>query len=219
MTKNRPSLFDLGRKFGTDKIDHHRYDRFYPLFLENFRDQSINFFEIGCGKEASSFHMWLEYFPFAKVFCMDISENFICERGEVFLGDQSNQEDLFKACKKLGKCSIIIDDGSHVPSHQILSFETLFPNLLAEGGVYIIEDIECSYWNSNNYIYGYQIGNQNLIDYFSSISHEINSEFSGEKNRWGISTITFAHNCIILTKKTKEELQFTNREYRFRSML
>ena len=91
--------------------------------------------------------------------------------------------------------------------------------MLEPGGVYIIEDIECSYWNPEKYIYGYKVGGQSIVDYFSSVSHKINSEFSGQKNPWGISTITFAHNCIIIAKKNKEEEDLTSREYRFNFML
>ena len=217
--KMEQTFFELGKKFGTDKIDHHRYDRFYPTFLEKFRNDEIKIFEIGCGKDASSFWMWHEYFPKGKIYCMDISEEIISDRGEVFKGDQSREEDLNKAYDKIGKCQIIIDDGSHVPRHQILTFETLFKEMLDEGGVYIIEDIECSYWNPEKYIYGYQVGGQSIVDYFSSVSHKVNSEFSGQKNPWGISTITFAHNCIIITKKTSEEEDLTSRDYRFNFML
>ena len=42
------------------------------------------------------------------------------------------------------KVELIVDDGSHVPEHQILSFNFLFKNLLSPGSTYIIEDIETS---------------------------------------------------------------------------
>jgi hypothetical protein len=45
----------------------------------------------------------------------------------------------------MGSPDIIIDDGSHVASHQKISFETLFP-LLAPGGIYVIEDMHTAYW-------------------------------------------------------------------------
>ena len=44
------------------------------------------------------------------------------------------------------KFDVIIDDGSHIPWHQIFTLETIFDTFLKDGGVYIIEDIETSYW-------------------------------------------------------------------------
>jgi hypothetical protein len=42
---------------------------------------------------------------------------------------------------------IVLDDGSHVATHQRTSFQTLWP-LLSAGGLYIIEDMHTSYWTS-----------------------------------------------------------------------
>ena len=41
---------------------------------------------------------------------------------------------------------IIIDDGGHKMSEQISSFRMLYPNL-NKGGLYIIEDLNSSYWD------------------------------------------------------------------------
>ena len=53
---------------------------------------------------------------------------------------------------------IIIDDGSHVPWHQIFTLESIFHTWLKPGGLYIIEDLETSYWDAPRArIYGYDI--------------------------------------------------------------
>ena len=53
---------------------------------------------------------------------------------------------------------IIVDDGSHVPWHQLLTFEIMFETWLKPGGLYIIEDVETSYLDGTNpRIYGYDI--------------------------------------------------------------
>jgi hypothetical protein len=44
-----------------------------------------------------------------------------------------------------GQFDIIIDDGSHTSSDIILAFCRLFPYLKTDG-LYIIEDLHCSYW-------------------------------------------------------------------------
>jgi hypothetical protein len=49
---------------------------------------------------------------------------------------------LQETAKKLGGgFDLIIDDGSHVPEHQVLSARTLIPPILNPDGIYIIEDV------------------------------------------------------------------------------
>ena len=47
--------------------------------------------------------------------------------------------------KKYGAPTVVIDDGSHRTHHVIKSFGILFP-MLPPGGLYVIEDIQTSYW-------------------------------------------------------------------------
>ena len=55
------------------------------------------------------------------------------------------------------------DDGSHLPTHQRVSFEALWPAVVP-GGLYAIEDIETSYWDlsqtSRASLYGYPMANE-----------------------------------------------------------
>lgn len=212
------SFFEIGNKI-TDKIDHHRYDRFYPRFLENLRAQEFNMLEIGI-YEGGSLKLWEEYFPHAQIFGIDINYT-ECEsdRCQIYQFDQSKQEELKEASQTIPKCKFIIDDGSHNPHHQLITFLEFFENLLEYGGVYIIEDVELNYWDPEAPVYGYPTGHFNIIDYLKSVPDQINSEFSKLKNTLHISTITFAHNCIIITKKTEQEIEFTNRQYRFPTVL
>lgn len=212
-------MYNLGIKYRTDKITHHRYDRIYSKFLDPIRNDKIKLFEIGCGHEHSSFYMWQEYFPFGEINCMDINETLETERGNVYKGDQTNEDDLRRMFDIIGKCDVIIDDGSHIPKHQIDTFNYLFENMLKNGGIYIIEDIECTYWNPKNVMYGYEVGNNSIIDHFQSLPHRINSEFSNFKNHQLISSITHFKNCIILTKMSDEEIIENFNEYRFKEML
>ena len=47
----------------------------------------------------------------------------------------------------IGRPTVAIDDGSHFSEHVIASFRYLFP-LLADNGLYVIEDTHASYWES-----------------------------------------------------------------------
>lgn len=212
------SFCEIGRESGTDKIYHHRYDRFYPRFLESLREESFNMLEIGADRNMSM-HMWKEYFPFASIYGLDIGYEYYDDRFRVFKGDQSNVDDLNMLVDNIKECQFIIDDGSHHPEHQFSTFTKLFRELLLPGGIYIIEDIETNYWRSDAELYGYQIGHFNLMEMLKSYVDTINSEFSGKRNELNISSITFGQNCAIITKMSAEEVQIKDREYRFKDKL
>lgn len=211
------NFYDIGKNL-TDKIYHHRYDRFYPTFLESLRSQEFNMLEIGI-LEGGSLQLWEKYFPQAQIYGVDINSEWKSDRCITYKFDQSNSNDLKQIVNTIPKCKFIIDDGSHHPYHQFITFIELFDNLLDYGGIYIIEDIECNYWSPTSSIYGYQIGHFNIMDYFKSTPDQINNEFSKKKNNLNISSITFAHNCIIITKQTLEEIELTKRSYRFETEL
>jgi len=217
------NMYNLGIKYGNDKITHHRYDLIYPNFLSQLNNKKIKMLEIGLGDSSGgtgfSRNMWKEFFPDSIIYVMDINNEFEDEIGLVIKGDQSILEDLKKVGDLFGKLDLIIDDGSHHPEHQIKSFNHFFHENLKNGGLYIIEDIECSYWNPIECIYGYETGYLNIIDYFSKLLHGINSEFSREENKYNISQITFAKNCIMIKKQTEEEIELNRREYRFKDLL
>ena len=65
----------------------------------------------------------------------------ITGRIKVFTGDQGDPDFLRSLCTKIGRIDFIIDDASHIPWHQILGLEMLFPCLNPAGGVYMVEDL------------------------------------------------------------------------------
>ena len=223
------SFEDIARESGTDKVYHHGYHRFYPTFLESIRDSATAILEIGIDKGASV-NLWLRYFNKAVIHAIDINtEEFISDRIKLFKADQSSLSDLERVSKAIREpVQFIIDDGSHVPEHQVISFEYLFKNLLQPGGVYIVEDIEQSYWNNKEHKYGYK-SPSSFIERVKPLIDSINIEFvnSNSKDQATreacvsreicdmISTMTFGQNCIIFTKKTLPEMMYNNRPYRF----
>ena len=78
----------------------------------------------------------------------------------VYYGDQSNTTFLSHFLERSGgNFDVIIDDGSHLPSHQVISFEALWKSVVP-GGQYIVEDIETSYYSpatNVNGISGYSL--------------------------------------------------------------
>ena len=225
MDNKKKSFKEIGETYNNDKITYHRYDLIYPIFLENLRKEHFNFLEIGLGSKnkdedtGKSSHLFKEYFPDSTHFIMDIKDSNEDGNTKVIKGDQSKSEDLEKVTKIVKNARLVIDDGSHHPRHQFDTFCYLFKNLLENGGYYIIEDIETSYWSQNSKVYGYTIGHDNIFDFFKRQIDEVNSEFSNKKNSLNISMMTFAKNCIIIKKQTSEEIKINNREYRFKHLL
>ena len=97
---------------------------------------------------------------------------------------------------------------------------------LVEGGIYIIEDIETSYWVKGNCYgykteYGYKHG-KSIIEIFKDSIDIMNREFVADKTQLSnqilhynyIESVSFGRNCIIIKKKYN-----ANREYRFKHFI
>jgi hypothetical protein len=233
----------IGRTHRTDKVTHHGYFRYYPRFLESYRSLSSQYgmLEIGID-QCRSLSTWQEYFPNLFIYGMDIGVSDEGPRHKIFQCNQSDHQQVEALVKNSISHDIcfIIDDGSHIPEHQISCFDYLFDALLLPGGTYIIEDIETSYWTTGG-LYGYQTrygyGHKNsIIEVMKILLDEVNREFLlpenvgaitsrlhgliSEATRQLVSTVTFGQNCVIITKKTKEEMEdFNGRDYRFKDNL
>jgi 23S rRNA U2552 (ribose-2'-O)-methylase RlmE/FtsJ len=125
------------------------YFNFYDRYFNKYKNKPIKILEIGVYK-GGSLQMWQDYFDKGSLIVgMDINNECINYSGdniEIFIGDQSNIDDLGKLVKKFGNFDIIIDDGSHMNSHQIKTFEFLYDYVNA-GGIYLVEDTHTSYMN------------------------------------------------------------------------
>ena len=135
-----PALHDLGLKSGTDKASLHQYLFFYEPLLAHLRDVSFDMLEVGVNREAS-LKMWDAFFPSARVFGADVNHY---KSDRILKLDQSKQEDIERVAS-MRPWRLVIDDGSHKPSHQLATFLAFFPRMPA-GATYIIEDVEISYW-------------------------------------------------------------------------
>ena len=238
MNNIKDELYQIGKKSKSDKIWHHGYHRFYSLFLNNIRNDKINMLEIGLDR-TNSLTLWREYFPKAHIYGIDIDTTFFGDKQvTIFKGDQSDVKFLKQVVNNINKkIEFIIDDGSHVPEHQIISFNYLFKNLLQDDGIYIIEDIETSYWKKGKlygYDVGYEINNISLPEIFKSVIDKINIEFipTNKKNKYNtvkhldddvlnmIESVYFGTNCIIILKKNMDySKRYDKRTYRFEQFL
>lgn len=153
MPLRRPTL---GLRWYFDHNDGrlmHKWLHYFPIYeqhLAPFRGRAVTMLEIGVS-HGGSLQMWKHHLGRrAKIVGIDISERVteLAEPGiDVLVGDQSDGEFLSSLVDRYQGFDIVLDDGSHLPHHQIASIEHLWPHL-RDGGVYIVEDLHTSYWPS-----------------------------------------------------------------------
>ena len=124
------------------------YFEVYDGYLAKYRNKPITMLEIGVSG-GGSLELWRHYFgPDARIFGIDIDPECarrVSEPNQVRIGSQDDPKFLAAVISEMGPPDIILDDGSHVAGHQIVSFNTLFPHL-KNGGLYIVEDVHTAYW-------------------------------------------------------------------------
>ncbi|MDP2924711.1 MAG: class I SAM-dependent methyltransferase [Candidatus Omnitrophota bacterium] len=146
-------LQKLATLYGTDKWNRHWYAQHYQKHFCHLRKQKLNILEIGAGGEedpargGNSLRMWKRYFPNSVIYSIDIYDKALLQekRIEIFRGNQNDPRFLKDVFNNIGSLDIVIDDGSHINEHVITAFKTLFP-LLNNGGIYVIEDLQASYY-------------------------------------------------------------------------
>lgn len=210
----------------SDKGWHHGYHRFYYPILKEYESKPVRLLEIGV-EDGKSMKIWETYFKNANhIYGIGYKNyqtkdiEYVKDNMTLFMGDQSSNEFLHKMISlSNGNFDIIIDDGSHVPSHIITSFNALW-NTIKPGGYYIIEDVETSYWSKQSSIYGYSLRNEpSTVEYFKNMVDEVNNEFIKGKTSSSIGSISFMYNMIIIRKVSNEDSPFLNRVYRHRIAL
>lgn len=128
------------------------YLRKYDDIFSTFSQNSINFLEIGVSN-GGSLEVWAEYFKnAANLVGCDINPD--CQalhyedpRVSVVIGDANSDYVKNKISEISNNFDIIIDDGSHRSSDIVKSFSRYF-EFLENDGIYVVEDICCSYWNA-----------------------------------------------------------------------
>jgi len=126
----------------TDKGDH-GYLPVYEELFSAFRDTTLPILEIGVGM-GGSLRVWARWFPNAEIHGIDIRPVPSLEaRIHTHQGDTMDA-DFIQLVAALGPFALIIDDGGHVGDEQEAAFRALWP-ALAQGGVYVIEDLHASY--------------------------------------------------------------------------
>lgn len=213
-------LNQIAKNYGTDKSDEiHNYCNKYEKYLPFERYEELSILEIGV-LNGKSLKTWKEYYYRSNITGIDINPN--CKqydesRVNVEIGSQDDGNFLSRVSIQYGPFDMILDDGSHMNSHVIYSFQHLW-NSVKNGGVYVIEDVGTSYWKD----YGGGINNPNSsMNYFKKLSDDVNfrgvlnmnkSNVHARREDWcmenvethcytDIESINFLNGIIILTKR------------------
>ncbi len=130
----------------------HKWLHYLPIYdkiLAPYVGSKVKMLEIGVFM-GGSLGLWRKFLgDQAVIFGVDINPACAAHDGEfasVRIGSQDDPGFLRSVVAEMGGIDVVLDDGSHIASHQRASFEVLFP-LLSEGGLYVIEDMHTAYWS------------------------------------------------------------------------
>ena len=137
------------RRTGLASDKWESYLTFYESQFRHWRDEPLRILEIGV-QNGGSMAIWAGYFPRAEVIvgcdiapsCAALTYN--DPRIRVVVGDATLAETASRIEQISQQFDIVIDDGSHRASDIVKTFGRYFP-LLSNGGMYVVEDLHCSY--------------------------------------------------------------------------
>ena len=134
-----------GSHFFLKNLKHvgHGYDVFYEKVFKENRTKSLNIMEFGI-HHGDSLAALSSYFPNAKIVGVDrnpFTTNYKSKKIRTLHCNVSSKKNLENLSNYLSKdYDYIIDDASHNPIHQKLTFFSMFKNLKS-GGLFVIEEL------------------------------------------------------------------------------
>jgi len=188
--------------------------KIYDFYFNPFKKKKINILEIGIDT-GNSLKFWKNYFSnSSNIIGLDIKKyDFKNKNIFTFQGRQEDTFFLSQIIKKFKKFDIIIDDGSHNCKDIIKSFNYLF-NYLTYDGIYIVEDLQTSYFPRYN---GSRINlkkNHTTMNFLKNLTDSINYEhfdlpftktsiYDGE-----IKFVHFFQNVAIVKKGKSKKIHY-----------
>jgi len=166
----------------------------YEEKLKEYQHLPINFFEIGV-LNGGSLEIFSKYFSNAQLIlgcdidpkCNELKYD--QTNIKLIVGD-ANDEKVKKQITQYSQFDIIIDDGSHNSNDIVKSFCNYFEHL-KNGGLFIIEDLHCSYHQQHRGGIFYPISS---INFFKKLVDVINYEHWGVEKRRNWLLRGFAEN-------------------------
>lgn len=162
-----------------DKWEH--YLAVYEWALAGFmaRRQPVRLLEIGV-QNGGSLEIWAKYLPAGSTVigididpaCADLA---VSPNISVRIGDASDRAALDRMLGE-DRFDVVIDDGSHRSEHVVATFEACFARL-DPGGVYLVEDAHCSYWELHG---GGFRRTGTSIEHFKELADALNADHFAE---------------------------------------
>jgi len=183
------------------------YFEVYDQLFSGLRDTPIRFLEVGV-YQGGSLACWREYFhPDSVIVGVDIDPD--CAKFEdassnvhVRIGDQSDTQFLSDLFQEFGPFDAILDDGSHICSDMIKTFEYAFLNGLADQGVYIAEDTHSNFWR------GYRDQKYSFVDLCKDLVDFSHAHYLENEDKIGRFTLTSSQRVkSISVPRIGEEIQ------------
>ena len=184
------------------------YDKLFSEYRQ--KNKAVTILEIGVDR-GGSLEIWKKYFPVgSKIYGVDINPkcnkiNF-SENIQFHLGSASDRSFMEKTFKNV-EFDIILDDGSHICSDVIETFEMMFPKL-KNGGLYVVEDMRTSYLKR----FGGGIRKKGTsIEYFKNFVEALHADFLHPTN-------FFIRLAKHLVPRFRDKIDNIWRKYRFNNI-
>ncbi|GFE67411.1 hypothetical protein [Chroococcus sp. FPU101] len=208
----------LATIYRTDKWGVHFYAKHYQTHFSPIKKEKLKILEIGIGgyqypeRGGCSLRMWRTYFPNSMIYGIDIHDKSYHDeqRIKTFKGSQIDQSFLEEVLSITEELDIIIDDGSHMNDHVIITFEFLFPKL-KNGGIYVVEDTQTSYLSSFKGSFNDFNSPKTIMGYFKNLVDGLNYEeipaehYQVNYLTQNIVALYFYHNLIFIYKGINKE--------------
>lgn len=153
----------------------------YDRLFSPYRQLPVRLLEIGV-QNGGSLEVWSKFFTqFRALIGCDINPDcsrltYDDPRIHVVVGDANAKRSAEQILALAPSFDLVIDDGSHRSSDIIKSFLLYFPRL-EDGGLFVAEDLHCSYWDEFE---GGLFDPYSSIAFFKRLADVINSE------HWGV---------------------------------
>jgi 23S rRNA U2552 (ribose-2'-O)-methylase RlmE/FtsJ len=217
----------LFKKSKYHSIKLEKYFKVYDYLFSKYINKKIIFVEIGI-LNGGSLQIWKKFFGNkARIIGIDLNpkcKKFEGKGIEVFIGDQSNPKFWKYFFRKVGKVDIILDDGGHTNSQQIMTTISCVPNI-NNNGMLIIEDTHTSYMKEFNNPNRYSFINfvKKCIDDINFTFQNLNS-FNYSLNKYIFSIQTFEsivcfyisrERCYVNKSINNKKFSYKNKDFRY----
>jgi hypothetical protein len=140
---------DSWYKTNKHSLKNDNFFEIYERIFSNFENKPIVFVEVGvyCG---GSGPVWKRYFgENSTIIGIDINPEAKKFEGDsydkIIIGDQGDETFWIDFFDEVGMVDIVLDDGGHQFSQQIITMNHCIPNIKNDG-LFVIEDLQTSYF-------------------------------------------------------------------------